>query len=251
MSMMKQAARRVLRSMGYEVFNARHPRILVEDGLATHHNFSFVDDPRFKAAYARGVTANGGDHHIRWRAHVALWVARQVAGLDGAFVECGVSTGFLSSAIMHDLDWNRLGKKFYLFDTYAGLDARFMSEAELTKERLGWYSSLSYDAVKKNFAEFGGVELVKGSIPETLGTVDIPTICYLSLDMNCTLPEIAAAEHFWPKLVPGGIMLLDDYAYSGYEEQHEAFDALAAKFGTTILSLPTGQGILQKACGAR
>ena len=44
--------------------------------------------------------------------HIALWVASRCARLEGDFVECGVNYGLNSSAIMHHLNWNKLGKNF-------------------------------------------------------------------------------------------------------------------------------------------
>jgi hypothetical protein len=64
--------------------------------------------------------------------------------------------------------------------------------------------------------------------------------------MNCTVPEIEAASFFWEKLVPGGMILLDDYAYAGYEDQNRAFRLFAAQKSAEILSLPTGQGLILK-----
>jgi len=68
----------------------------------------------------------------------------------------------------------------------------------------------------------------------------------LHIDMNCTLPEIAAAEYFWDRLVSGAAMLLDDYGHGGHEEQKYAFDGFAKRKGVEILSLPTGQGLIIK-----
>ena len=242
----KGMARAIFKKFGYEVWNIRQPHIYSEDGLSTHHVHDFINNARFQSAYSRAIKANGSDHHMRWRAHVALWVAQQVIKLPGDFVECGVSTGFLTSAIMHDLGWNDIGKNFWLFDTWSGLDANEVTDAEGAAGRLDWYSNLDYDKVKANFDEFEGVHMVRGSVPASLNTVDITQVCYLSLDMNCVGPEIQAAAHFWPKIVPGGFMLLDDYAYSGYEAQHVAFDAFANEHGFQILSLPTGQGLAIK-----
>ncbi len=243
---LQDAARSVMKKLGYEIWNMRQPHVYSEDGLSTHHVHDFIHKPRFQSAYARAVKANGSDHHMRWRAHVALWVAHQAAKLPGDFVECGVSTGFLASAIMHDLRWNGMDKNFWLFDTWTGLDASETTEAETAAGRLKWYADLDYDKVKANFVEFERVHMVRGSVPTSLDTVEIPQVCYLSLDMNCVGPEIAAAAHFWPKIVPGGFMLLDDYAYSGYEAQHFAFDQFASENGFQILSLPTGQGLAIK-----
>jgi len=86
-----------------------------------------MDDPLFRKAYARGVRAAGQDYNWHWRVHVGLWAAACASRLDGDFVECGVNRGFLSSAIMVYLDWDSLGKQFYLLDTFRGLDERFVS----------------------------------------------------------------------------------------------------------------------------
>ena len=101
-----------------------------QDGLQTAHNDEFRDEPRFRAAYARGVQAVGWDYGWHWRVHTALWAARTAVRLPGDFVECGVNHGFMASAIMRDLDWNSLGRRFYLLDTFAGLDLRFVSAEE-------------------------------------------------------------------------------------------------------------------------
>jgi hypothetical protein len=240
--LLKNAAR----ALGYEVYNLSRPGLYSEDCLTTCHNHDFVREPRFVKAYERGIKASGVDHSMHWRVHVALWVASQVSHLPGAFVECGVSTGFLSSAIMQFLDWNSLQKDFYLFDTFQGLDEQLMSPQEKKTERLGWYKDLSYEKVRNNFSEFNNVHITKGAVPGSLAPVSIPHVCYLSLDMNCTIPEIEAASFFWDRIVPGGMILLDDYAYSGYEEQNRAFNAFAAEKSTQVLSFPTGQGLILK-----
>ena len=72
------------------------------------------------------------------------------------------------------------------------------------------------------------------------------TIAFLHLDLNCSLPEVAAAEALWDRISPGGIILLDDYAYAGYRSQKLAMDRFAESRKVSILSLPTGQGLIVK-----
>ena len=62
--------------------------------------------------------------------------------------------------------------------------------------------------------------------------------------MNCALPEKAALQFFWSRLSPGGIILLDDYAYYGNDSLTEEIDSLSARLGFSVLSLPTGQGLI-------
>jgi predicted O-methyltransferase YrrM len=64
--------------------------------------------------------------------------------------------------------------------------------------------------------------------------------------MNNTAPEIAAAEHLWDRLVPGGIIVLDDYGWRKQINQKIAFDRFADARKVNVLSLPTGQGLLIK-----
>jgi hypothetical protein len=104
----------------------------------------------------------------------------------------------------------------------------------------------TYAGTAANFAEYQRVHLIKGTVPETLGKVSIDQVAYLSIDMNCAGADTAAFEHFWPKMPKGGLVLLDDYAYCTFEETYRAFNAVAAKHQISILSLPTGQGLIIK-----
>jgi hypothetical protein len=226
-----------------------------QDGLRCIHNHAFMHDPEFCRAYQRGVAAVGSDHyHWQWRVHIGLWVASNARCLPGDFVECGVNYGFLSSAIMAYLDWNRMDKTFYLLDTFQGFDPRYLTAEERDKGALdnnqaflrsGHYVS-QVESVRANFAEWRNVRLIVGSVPDSLSQVTSEKVAYLHLDMNCALPEVAAAEFFWERLVPGGLVLMDDYCYQGFEEQQRAHDDFAQRKGVSILSLPTGQGLMIK-----
>lgn len=222
------------------------------DGLLSHHNHDFMRDPAFLSAYARGVQAAEQDYGWYWRVHVGLWAASSAMRLAGDFVECGVNRGFLSSAIMHHLNWNAHERVFYLLDTFAGLDERYVSEQELAHGAMqknqdalssGFYTT-NVDRVRANFSEWKNTRIVQGSIPETLTQITSAQVAFAHIDMNCAPPEVAALEYLWPRLVPGAMVLLDDYAYYGYEAQKAAMDEFSARHGVSIVSLPTGQGLL-------
>lgn len=233
-----------------------HGRIYDRDGLRSLHNHEFLDDPEFQRAYARGERA-GADYHWQWRVHIGLWAAHCASKLAGDFVECGVNRGFMSSAIMEYLDWDRTGRTFYLLDTFSGIDPRYITPEEADSgamqrnEQLlqsGFYVK-GVDAVRRNFAQWKNVRIIEGAIPETLSQIDSPRVAFLHLDMNCAPPEVAALEHLWGRLAPGAIVLFDDYAYDGYRPQKVALDALVRPWDVKIASLPTGQGLLLKPAG--
>jgi hypothetical protein len=246
---MKALIRTLFSKLGLEVRrrNAAEKRY-VSDGLSTVHNHDFLNDPRYQQALKRAVQADPGLGYMTWRLHVALWAAHHACRLEGDFVECGVNKGFLSSAIMEYLGWNNLDRRFFLFDTFEGIVADLLNKDELESGRLE-HNRLykdTYAGTQANFAECQRVYLVKGIVPQTLETTSIDKVAYLSIDMNCAGADVAAFEHFWPKMPSGGLVLLDDYAYCTFEETYRAFNEAAARHHISILSLPTGQGLIIK-----
>lgn len=251
----RSANERVMFAM-YALIRKLLPPAYAWDGLVSIHSHAFMQDPKFVEAYDRGVEALGGvdTYQFYWRVHVALWVASTGSRVDGDFVECGVNKGFMSSAIMKYLDWNSLDRNFFLLDTFAGLDERFVSDRELESGAMrtnewnllsGYYVKGS-DSVRANFAEWQRVHIIEGTIPDTLDQVNAERIAYLHIDLNCAPPEVAAIEHFWDRLTPGAPVLLDDYAYFGFTPQRLAMDDFARKHGVSVCSLPTGQGLMIK-----
>lgn len=223
-----------------------------QDGLITlSYPDTFTKDPRFMQYYesAHKQQDPRNDEGILWRAHVALWCATRGKTLDGDFVECGVNKAFLSKIIVDYLDFGTLQKKFYLMDTYEGLVEKYITEKEMKsaalRQHLQEYEPC-YEEVSKIFKNYKNIVLVKGPIPDTLPQVSSKKIAYLSIDMNCVIPEISAAEYFWDKLVSGAAIVLDDYGHPGQEEQRRGFDKFATEKGVSILCLPTGQGLIFK-----
>lgn len=222
------------------------------DGVSVRgKNFSFLHDPTFAAAWEKARVANmagwnGCVPDIRWRAHVACWAAAHGLGLEGDFVECGVHTGLLSLTILHYLQ--RQDRTFWLFDTFAGIPFDTVADEERANvENLNTNLYFDcYEIAKQNFGTFPNATLVKGVIPDSLGSVNVDRVCYLSIDLNNSTAETAALEYFWDKLSPSAIVLLDDYGFSGHEVQKRAADEFAFTRGVPVVTLPTGQGIIIK-----
>ncbi|HTQ11347.1 MAG TPA: TylF/MycF/NovP-related O-methyltransferase [Fimbriimonadaceae bacterium] len=229
----------------------RPPYTYAADGYSTHHNASCLEEPRFVRAYARGIGSGHrfGDVDLRWRVHQYCWAAWHARQLEGCFVECGVNTGIFSLSVMNYIDFNSLDKDFYLFDTFAGPPDDQFTEGErqvgIDKVHEHSYPDC-WEQAKLNFKPFKRAHLVRGRVPQSLSQVKIEKVCYLCIDMNAVVPEVAAFEHFWPKMVTGAIMILDDYGWLHHVNQKTALDELAERNGVKILNLPTGQGILIK-----
>lgn len=221
------------------------------DGLATAHACDFMSEERFANAYADGLSTNprfGPNLHVEWRIFVCCWAAAQ-AQLRGAdLVECGVNTGLNALAVARylNLDKNPFGT-YYLLDTFEGIPQEQAAPGERGNvARMNRMYTDCFDDVVKTFAPFSSVRLIRGSIPDTLAQVDSNRVGYLAIDLNVAYPERAALEYFWDRLIPGSVVVLDDYGWKGHERQREVHREFALEKGVMILALPTGQGILLK-----
>ena len=218
------------------------------DGLATCLNCDFIKEPRFQKAYQAAAATNPWPNFtLHWRVYIVCFFADQVKSLEGDYVECGVNTGAYSKAIIEYSQFNSLNKIFHLLDTFDGLIADQLTEKEKVAgldKYLGQYKNV-YEGVLETFKN-DRVNIIKGTVPETLPLCYTEKVAYLSIDMNCVEPEVAALEYFYDKVVPGGVIILDDYGFPQHIHQKIAHDKFAKQKGISILSLPTGQGIILK-----
>lgn len=165
----------------------------------------------------------------------ALWQAAGhiiATGVAGDFVECGVWRGgsamLMARALQHFGDD---GRHIYLFDTFAGMtppDARdvqtmsgrdaaaILADAPKNADDPFW-GIAPLEMVQANMAESGiapaRVHYVVGDVAETIPDAAPATIALLRLDTDWYASTAHELAHLWPRLSPGGILLLDDYGY--------------------------------------
>jgi O-methyltransferase len=219
------------------------------EGLATRVNCDFMKDKKFMDSYNLGkATGSWESYNLYWRLYVVCWAAKKGKDTPGDFVECGVYKGGFARAVINYTDFQNLPKKYYLLDTFEGLCDEHISAEEriIGIDRYSYRYEKCYDVVKDTFKQFSNVEIIKGLVPDTLPSVKTDKVSFLSIDMNCAFPEIAAIEFFWDKLVSGAIVVLDDYGSPNHIVQKREFDKFASRKGIDILSLPTGQGLIFK-----
>lgn len=220
------------------------------DLLYTYHNADFLKDPKFEKVYKLVKKVDKGrllvNYDIQWRIFVLCWAAEHAMNLNGDFADCGVFSGFCTRAVIDFTEFHKSSKKYFLLDTFYGLDPKFSSLDELHRNnKQGYKEKDMYEEVKETFSPFN-VKIIRGAIPETLVEVDSPNFAFVHIDMNSEYPEVKALEFFWERLVKGGIIILDDYGYPGCLNQKIAHDAFATSKGVRVLALPTCQGMIIK-----
>jgi len=171
-------------------------------------------------------------------------------GVEGAIVECGVWRG--GSSMAAALMLSGLGaanRDLYLFDTFEGMsepgeldrrasDAAGAAEllAASTKGDKVWaYSPI--DEVRKNLASTGypleRISFVQGKVEDTIPGHAPDRIALLRLDTDWYESTKHELEHLFPRLVPGGVLIIDDYG--AWEGARRAVDEYVAAGRVKIL----------------
>ena len=127
-------------------------------------------------------------------------------------------------------------KPFWAYDV-------FEHEASMANHRMPEHRSDLFERVRDKFADYPQVHLVKGRIPESFAGNSPNRIAYLHIDLNQAPAEVAALDSLFDRMVPGGILILDDYEWSMiYRSQKLAEDEWFDRRGYRVMSLPTEIG---------
>jgi hypothetical protein len=171
------------------------------------------------------------------------------AGVPGAVVECGVWKG--GSMMAAALTLMRLGatdRDLYLFDTFQGMppptDADVFSAYDgyspmrhwRRRRRSGGANAWHYvpaGEVREALLSTGyppeRVHLVEGRVEDTLPAAAPREIALLRLDTDWYESTRHELEHLYPRLSPGGVLILDDYGH--YQGARRAVDEYFAETG--------------------
>lgn len=217
--------------------------LLVSYGMAAWQRvMGFARDARFIQAFNAHKELHPAPNY-HWNIHTVLWAARSSLTLDGDFVELGVFKGFTSSVLAQYLDFAKVPKTWYLYDTFTGIP-----DEDLNKGWTNAYANMgmSYEAVVERFAAYPNIKVIKGRVPDIFDEVCPERVAFMHIDLNSAKAEVAALDRLYDRVVPGGLIVFDDFGWSQCLEQNLAEVAWAEARGLHILELPTGQGLLVK-----
>lgn len=154
------------------------------------------------------------------------------AGIEGDVVECGVWKGgnlIVAAQVLRELGADRT---LWGYDTYAGMseptekDVSFsggVAAAKWGSTVIGDHSEWAYSPIEEVTANVQRVvpgampRLIKGKCEETLRVAEnLPEkISVLRLDTDWYESTKTELEVLYPRLSPGGILIIDDYGHWG------------------------------------
>lgn len=204
----------------------------------------WADDPLLRgllAALKRGgaKTLIGLD-----RLYILKTLAGQCRGLGGEFWEAGVYQG--GSALLLRMileDCTPPVPMLRLFDTFRGMPE---TRRGLDLHREGDFGDSSLDKVRALVGDAAFVDYRRGLVPETFAPLGASRIAFAHVDLDIHDAVRGACEFVYPRLLPGGVMVFDDYGYHTCPGARVAVDRFFAGKRETPLCLPTGQAIVFK-----
>lgn len=159
-------------------------------------------------------------------------------GVTGDVAELGVFRG--NSAYLLAKLARRLGTTAYLFDTYEGFDERDLEGVDAAAPTA--FSNTSLERVRRLVGEENAV-FVAGYFPGSLAKVEgDPRFCLVHLDCDLYAPMKAALEYFYPRLVPGGWLIIHDYASLVWDGAEKAVDEFFADKPENLVLIPDKAG---------
>ncbi len=144
--------------------------------------------------------------------------------VPGDLVETGVWRGGATIFMRAILKaYGDMERRVWVADSFAGLprpDAeRYPADAGDTHYEFSAQLAVTLEQVKANFARFDlldeQVRFLQGWFRDTLPTAPIEKIAVLRLDGDMYEATMDGLIHLYPKLSPGGYLIIDDYGYAG------------------------------------
>lgn len=154
-----------------------------------------------------------------------LSLCKEARGLDGDIVECGTWRGGMSAAMAEILRDGAARKTSVLFDSYEGLPppgpsdgAKAFTWAQDTASPRYFDNCTASEADARRAMSLSGVEgyrIFPGWFEETLHKYasENPRIAVLRLDGDWYESTMTCLQNLFPRVVPGGVVIIDDYGY--------------------------------------
>lgn len=188
---------------------------------------------------------------LTWRHYLVYWSANfaieNTKSKNKKIAEFGVCDGLTVFYAISAAQEAQFPYEAYLYDAWEGMKEELLLDTE--KSSVGSYSYLSLENTKNNLKFLGEQHPIfnKGYIPEAFASSHNPEqLTWMHIDLNSAMPTICALKKFWAVIEIGGVVLLDDYAWPGYEDTQKEVEIWASDKHCNILHLPTGQAIIFK-----
>lgn len=178
--------------------------------LVSEHYASFLvfldDDAKNTYKLIRSIREENESLLLDLEAIQLLECARSAQKINGDYAEVGSFMGGSAKLICEA----KGDRDLFLFDTFKGLPS---PEKIDLKYGRGFFNG-SRDFVSHYLLSYQNINVIKGIFPETAGTIADHTFAFVHLDVDLYKSTLDCLEFFYPRIAPGGIILIHDYRHA-------------------------------------
>lgn len=153
-------------------------------------------------------------------------LVEECRGIPGDVIECGVYKGGATIALAKVIAGT--GKVIHACDTFEGMPRPTDHD---NFHQQGDFSDTSLESVEQRWREAGVRDIIvphRGLFQDTLPTMSDNRYCFAFLDADYYVSMLQALEHVYPRISPGGWIVVDDYGWIHCEGCKIAVDEFLA-----------------------
>jgi hypothetical protein len=130
--------------------------------------------------------------------------------VDGSFYECGVFAGGIAQLLAHIIGLAGSAHELHLFNSFEGLPQH---DPTIDYHKLGEFK-MDEQPVRARLQGYHDVFIHKGWIPSSFEGRESDRIAFVHLDLDLYRSTLDALDFVLPRMIPGGIIVLDDFGSS-------------------------------------
>ena len=221
------------------VVNARPGQFMTEYRPDFHYDLNRLPgyEPLFRAWVKHNYVNNVADMSRFYMLYLNAWHVL-AEGVPGDVIELGVFRG--NSARILAEAARQHGRHTWLFDTFSGFDPRDLKGVD--RNRPLSFAETSIPLVRTIVGD-EATTYVAGFFPDSLDQITMPAqIALAHIDVDLHAPMLAGLEHFYPRLAPGGMLILHDYSSGHWQGIRQAVDAFFADKPERPVLIPDKSG---------
>lgn len=229
------------------IYHAAYQAIIVKDipnksAYKPHYSPWLEPDFQGMAETVRGNTCLKAEI-----IYTLLHFLKEALWLDGDVMECGVWRGGSAKLLYEGVREIAPEKRLHLFDSFEGMAE---TDAALDRHEAGDFSDTSLQHVQNFVSGSNGDETAvvfhKGWIPQSFTGLEHLKFCFVHIDLDLHQSILDALAFVYPRLVPRGVIIFDDYGFASCAGARKAVDEFFADKPEAPFVLGTAQAIISK-----
>jgi hypothetical protein len=161
--------------------------------------------------------------------------------LEGDVAHLGVYKGGSAAVLASLIEKTR--KTYHLFDTFEGLPTTSTEDnVNGYKEHTEKQMVVRLEDVHNYLKDYSCIKYHKGYFPDTAKPVEDEKFCFVYLDSDLYQSTKDGLEFFYPRMVKGGVIVVDDYGSRRWAGVKKAVD----EFGKPVMEFAGCQATIIK-----